>query len=189
MSGERQRGIDLDTKSLLNEISQTRLAIELTRLGARLQVLEVETTLSRDRLTRLYKELCGMSPPKGMLPYSADWFVTWLPNIHSSLFYSAYRFISKESQSTRIGAIISAYRVYREHVSLCESESVLGFTRAWTLVRFIEAGILQLTRCTGCGAAFVTHAHQPAGTFVCGLCRPPSRAGKKLRARTAEDEK
>ena len=31
-----------------------------------------------------------MSPPKGMLPLSADWFVTWLPNVHSSFFYNIY---------------------------------------------------------------------------------------------------
>ena len=70
-------------KSVLQDANQTQLAIELIGLGARLQVLEAETTLSRDRLIRLYKELRGASPHKGMLPFSTDWFTTWLPNIHS----------------------------------------------------------------------------------------------------------
>ena len=86
-------------KSVLQDANQTQLAIELIGLGARLQVLEAETTLSRDRLIRLYKELRGVSPPKGMLPFSTDWFTTWLPNIHSSLFFSAYQFMVQEGET------------------------------------------------------------------------------------------
>src|SRR3569833_3379629 len=75
----------MSKKSLLTELRDTQLAIELIELGARPQVLESETTLSRERLLKLYKEVKGVSPPKGMLPFSTDWFLTWLPNVHSSL--------------------------------------------------------------------------------------------------------
>ena len=44
-------------KSLISEAKQIRLAIELIQLGARLQLLELETSLSRERLLKLYKEL------------------------------------------------------------------------------------------------------------------------------------
>ena len=77
-----------EPEELVDEMHQVQLAIELIELGARLQVLETETELSRTRLIKLYKEVRGMSPPKGMLPFSADWFVTWLPNVHSSFFYN-----------------------------------------------------------------------------------------------------
>lgn len=50
--------------------------MELITLGARLQMLESETQLSRGRLIKLYKELRGSPPPKGMLPFSTDWFMT-----------------------------------------------------------------------------------------------------------------
>jgi hypothetical protein len=110
------------TKSVVLEAREIQLAIELIELGARLQLLEAETSLSRDRLIKLYKELKGASPPKGMLPFSTDWFVTWLPN---------------------------------------------------------------MTPCTRCGGHFVTHAHEPHGQYVCGLCAPPSRAGKTRKAKHA----
>ena len=77
-------------KSILDESKDIQLAIELIQLGARLQLLESETSLSRDRLVKLYKELRGVSPPKGMLPFSTDWFLTWQPNIHSSLFLGIF---------------------------------------------------------------------------------------------------
>src|SRR5690606_2743442 len=77
-------------KSVTREAKDIVLASNMVRLGARLQVLQAETSLSYDRLTRLYKEIRGCSPPKGMLPFSVDWFMTWLPNIHASLFYSIY---------------------------------------------------------------------------------------------------
>jgi Flagellar transcriptional activator (FlhC). len=165
-------------KSVLQDANQTQLAIELIGLGARLQVLEAETTLSRDRLIRLYKELRGVSPPKGMLPFSTDWFTTWLPNIHSSLFFSAYQFMVEQGEASGIRAVVAAYRLYLEHVSLLGGEIVLSFTRAWTLVRFFESNMLQLSSCTCCGGQFVTHAYEPNANFVCSLCRPPSRAGK-----------
>ncbi|MEH6467544.1 MAG: FlhC family transcriptional regulator, partial [Porticoccus sp.] len=72
---------------LVDEMQQVQMCIELIEMGARLQVLQTETDLSRGRLLKLYKEVRGNSPSKGMLPFSADWFMTWMPNIHSSLFY------------------------------------------------------------------------------------------------------
>ncbi|MET5116145.1 FlhC family transcriptional regulator, partial [Burkholderia pseudomallei] len=68
------------SKSLVFEVKEFTLAIELIELGARLQLLEDETNLSRDRLIKLYKELKGVSPPKGMLPFSTEWFKTWHQN-------------------------------------------------------------------------------------------------------------
>ena len=44
----------MSEKSLVGEMLQVQLAIELIDLGARLQVLETETDLSRGRLIKLY---------------------------------------------------------------------------------------------------------------------------------------
>ncbi|XNM70885.1 FlhC family transcriptional regulator [Escherichia coli] len=38
---------------------------------------------------------------------------------------------------------------------------------------------MKLSSCHSCGGNFITHAHQPAGSFVCSLCQPPSRAVKR----------
>ncbi|AOK28399.1 transcriptional regulator [Burkholderia singularis] len=173
------------SKSVVIEVKEITLAIELIELGARLQLLEAETSLSRDRLIKLYKELKGASPPKGMLPFSADWFMTWQPNIHSSLFYNIYRFMREHGGCESIHAIVKAYRLYLEHVGLSGDEPALSLTRAWTLVRFFDSGMLQTTPCTRCGGHFVAHAHDPQHGYVCGLCQPPSRAGKTRKAAQA----
>ena len=73
----------MQKKSVVNEAEQIQLAMKLIELGARLQLLESQTNLSRERLIKLYKEMKGVSPPKGMLPFSTDWFLTWQPNIHA----------------------------------------------------------------------------------------------------------
>ena len=168
----------MSEKSLVGEMRQVQLAIELIELGARLQVLESETELSRGRLIRLYKEVRGMSPPKGMLPFSTDWFITWLPNIHSSLFYGFFRHLTVHQRCGRMEGFVKAYRLYLEQMALDGAEPVLGLTRAWTLVRFFESEMFELSACTCCGGHFVTHAHTPTQNFVCGICQPPSRAGK-----------
>ncbi|EPC04268.1 transcriptional regulator [Litchfieldella anticariensis FP35 = DSM 16096] len=172
-------------KSLVSEMLQVQMAIELIELGARLQVLETETDLSRARLIKLYKEVRGMSPPKGMLPFSTDWFVTWLPNIHSSLFYNIYRRLVEDQGCERMEGFVKAFRLYLEQMQLDDSEPVLGLTRAWTLVRFFESDMLELSKCTSCSGHFVAHAHTPCHDFVCGICQPPSRAGKTRKRREA----
>lgn len=165
-------------KSLVDEMRQVQLAIDLFELGARLQVAETETDISRGRLLRLYKEVRGMSPPKGMLPFSTDWFVTWMPNIHASLFYDFYQQLTGYEVDDRMAVFVKAYRLYLEQVMLSESEPVLDLTRAWTLVRFFESGQLELLSCQHCYGRFVAHAYTPVSNFVCGICKPPSRAGK-----------
>ena len=104
----------MSKKSLLAEMRDTQLAIELIELGARPQVLESETTLSRERLLTLYKEVKGVSPPKGMLPFSTDWFLTWLPNVHSTLFINIRRYITRHGECDGIEEVLKSYRLYQE---------------------------------------------------------------------------
>ncbi|CAK9884793.1 MAG: Flagellar transcriptional regulator FlhC [Candidatus Erwinia impunctatus] len=166
-------------KSIVQEAHDIQLAIELISLGARLQMLESETQLSRGRLIKLYKELRGSPPPKGMLPFSTDWFMTWEQNIHASIFCNVWQFLLRSGLSSGVDAVIKAYRLYLEQCPEQDDAPLLGLTRAWTLVRFVESDMLELTGCKSCGGAFINHTHQPAGSFVCSLCQPPSRAVKK----------
>ena len=92
-------------KSIVSESKQIQRAIALIKLGARLQVLESETDLSYERLLRLYKEVQGESPARGMLPFSTDWFMTWQPNIHASLFLNMYEYLQKSTDIESIDAI------------------------------------------------------------------------------------
>ena len=172
-------------KSVVTEARQIQLAIDLINLGARLQVLEAETNLSRERLLKLYKEVKGVSPPKGMLPFSTDWFMSWQPNIHSSLFLDIYGYLGREAGLTGIEAIVRAYRLYLEHVMVNGLEEVLSLTRAWSLIRFVDAKMLTTVPCTECGGHFVSHTLDLHRGYVCGLCHVPSRAGKTRQAAAA----
>lgn len=184
-------------KSVAREADEILLATDMIRLGARLQVLQAETSLSYDRLARLYREVKGASPPKGMLPFSVDWFMTWLPNIHSSMFYSIYRYVDRLTPAKKSRALVEAYRLYLEQADAGRqpgeelAEPVLSFTRAWMLVRFFDSGMVQLSKCERCTGLFVAHAHDPQNGFVCAICKPPPRAGKtraRRRAAVAESE-
>ena len=166
------------TKSILDEARQIERAVELIHLGARLQVLESETDLSYERLLRLYKEVAGRSPSKGQLPFSTDWFMTWQPNIHASLFLNIHEYLNKVAALDEIDAVIKAYQLYVEQASAQGLEPMLSVTRAWRLVKFVDNGMLTMTPCSRCGGHFVTHPHEIARHFVCGLCNPPARAGK-----------
>ena len=143
-------------KSVLNESRQIERAVALIKLGARLQVLESETDLSYERLLRLYKEVAGKSPSKGQLPFSTDWFLTWQPNIHSSLFLNVYEYLNKVSTLEDIDAVMKAFRLYSEQMSSLGVEPLLSVTRAWRLVKFVDNNMLSMTRCSKCGGHFVS---------------------------------
>ena len=169
-------------KSVLNESRQIERAAMLIGMGARMQVLESETTLSYERLIRLYKEIAGKSPSKGQLPFSTDWFLTWQENIHSSLFLNIHEYLSKGASLDAVDALTKAYRLYAEQVAAAEIEPLLSFTRAWRLVKFIDNQMLAMTKCSQCGGHFVTEPYENARHYTCGLCNPPARAGKSKAA-------
>lgn len=176
----------MKNKSVVTEAREIQIAVELINLGARLQVLQEETALSRERLLKLYKEVKGESPSKGMLPYSTDWFMTWLPNIHSSLFMDIHQFLVKNANISGVEALIKSYRLYLEQIEVSRGEPELSITRAWFLIRFFDAKMLELTVCTECGGHFVAHTDDLTNHYVCGVCRPPSRAGKTKKAALME---
>lgn len=173
----------MSDKSLLDEIYEVNIAMELINLGARMQVLESETSISRRRLLRLYKELRGCPPPKGMLPFSEDWFMSWEQNIHSSMFYNIYLYLQKTENGRPIKNLMKAYRLYLEQCYPRSSEKpVLGLTRAWTLLRFVGCGIISQKSCAVCKGGFVVATEFIKNPFTCSLCSPPSRALKKTQA-------
>ena len=168
-------------KSVLNESKQIERAAMLIGMGARMQVMESETTLSYERLIRLYKEVAGKSPSKGQLPFSTDWFLTWQENIHSSLFLNIYEYLSKGIDLDPVDQLTKAYRLYTEQIEMAQVEPLLSFTRAWRLVKFVDAGMLNRTKCAQCGGQFVTELYENRH-YTCGLCNPPARAGKSKAA-------
>ena len=162
-------------KSILKEGEDIAIASAMISLGARLQILEQETGLSYDRLSKLYREIKGCSAPKGMLPFSTDWFMSWHPNLHASIFYSIYRYLEKNTPSQGVRALVQAYQLYLEHENSTDgTEPVLSFTRSWILLRFINIGSLRMSTCNECNHEYITKPGV-GESFVCSICRPPAR--------------
>lgn len=159
--------------SVAEEAREVLRAIELIRLGARMPVLERELALSRDRISRIYRETKRALPPKGALPFSTDWYFARLPNIHASLFYNIYLFLRDEAKCSRFDALTRAYRLYLEHCESAQIERVLSFTRAWSLLRFFEGRLLTLTRCAACSGRFVRRMQETHAGSPCLMCAAP----------------
>lgn len=174
------------SKSVVSDARGVQKAYELITLGARLQLLEAETELSRERLLRLYKEVKGVSPPRGMLPFSTDWFLTWQPNVHASVFINIHRYLVTNTGARGIDALTTSYKLYLEHIEANGLDRVLTLTRAWTLLRFVDNKMLCTVACTLCGGHYIANPLDLAADYVCGLCRVPSRAGKR-KARPIQD--
>lgn len=178
-------------QSLLDQAKAVESAAELIRLGARMQVLENMTPMPREKLLRLYKEIRGEAPPRGMLPFSTEWFLEWQPAMHSAL-YLTHRNEVRRLDARRRGVVTegnplwhmpTAYKVYLESVKACGLEPVLTLTRAWSLERFLGSRMLKEVGCRKCGGLFLGHAHDIERGFICGLCKVPPRAGKTAKAK------
>jgi hypothetical protein len=104
--------------------------------------------------------------------------MTWQPNIHASLFLNIPEYLNKVAALDEIDTVIKAYQLYTEQIGAQGLEPQLSITRAWRLVKFVDNGMLTMTPCSKCGGHFVTHPHEIARHYVCGLCNPPARAGK-----------
>ncbi|WP_307873421.1 FlhC family transcriptional regulator [Burkholderia sp. Se-20378] len=170
---------DSNSDGLVHGAQDILDAVAMIRLGARPQMLEIELAMPRDRLLRLYREVRGVSPPKGLLPFSSDWYLTWIANIHASLFYTIYSFLRFKAKCSRVDALVKAYSLYSERCYVAGCCTSLDMTRAWLLIRFVENGDLSCTKCIECGAKFIAYRHDTRRKRVCVSCRPPARAGKR----------
>src|ERR1700686_479783 len=123
---KRKGNTPMAKKSVTEDAQDVMRAAVLIELGARIQVLESEVNLSRDRMIRLYQEVKGESPPKGMLPFSIDWFMTWQPNVHASLFMAYFHFLEKHTKLRGLELIIKSYRMYLDQTQRSGMEMVLS---------------------------------------------------------------
>ena len=127
------------------------------------------------------------------MPFSTDSFITWQPNIHSSLFINIHHFLVEHAGATGIEAVMKAYKLYLEQMPPeAGEEPLLSLTRAWTLVRFFSSKMLAMATCGKCGGKFVVNCLDLNADYAaaCATClrapaRPARRATKRLRRHRA----
>lgn len=171
----------LSAKTSSGDERQIARAAALVKLGAHLQLLECATRLPRERLLGLYKEIHKKSPPAHAAPIPMDWFMSRQANTHASLFLNLYACIEDAGTLDEVESLVRSFRVYQEQLRVLDLPEVLSISHAWRLVKFVDAGILALTPCTRCQAAFVVPTPDLHEMFVCAPCQTPVRAGAGVR--------
>ena len=162
----------LAKENLVDQTSRTLKAIELIKLGARPQFVSTETGININRTHKLFSDVNGYPARKGQSPFSADCFVTNKKlNIDASLFISIHNNITSHSQITPLDALIKSYKLYLEHVYLRDTHRELSFSRSWTLLRLIDAGMLCVAQCIKCCGKFVALPSVINDRFQCVFCR------------------
>jgi len=172
--------------------AEIAVATRMIQLGARAQVVKAEAPLlSAEMINKLYKEIHDKSPPKGMLPFSIEWYLPARANIHATLFYSIHQALTVngrryhgETPSRSIDLLMNAFTLYREtEFAQEDNQFALSFSRAWMLLRFIRARELEPCNCNVCGLGFITHVNRPAKSFRCAMCEPAPRTTGMLTGR------
>ena len=178
--------------SLVERHREMQCAHKLFTLGARVQVAESLLNLPRSMLLKLYAEINKKAPPKGQLPSSSQWFCQHEGNIHSSLFWNLRCRLQEFTTGLTEGEVLcKAYEAYLHEIALHQGEMsvsdgeepLFSITRGWILGRFMRIGELGVTECSNCGGSFIyapLDAPELSHSFVCSLCRPPSRIRQKV---------
>ncbi len=163
---------------LVQQLDLMLKAKELIALGARMQVLEDLTPIPREKLLKLYKEIQGKAPPRGLLPFSVEWFLEWQPSLHTALYLSRREMLlTLNPRASSKDLLAPIYKNYLHCTNSLGMEPVLSLTRAWSVERFLNAKMLKKVACTCCNCVYVGLPHENSKYFVCGLCKVPARAG------------
>lgn len=89
-----------------------------------------------------------------------------------------FNYLQKTSLLDDGELLIKAYELYGEQMDHLGLDKLLSVTRAWRLMKFMHSNLLAMNTCKECSGRFVTDLYENPKFFVCGMCKPPARAGK-----------
>ena len=81
--------------------------------------------------------------PKGMLPFSTDWFMTWQPNAFLAV-HEPVPFLHWPGRLRGLDAIIKSYHLYLDHIETGVDRAFAEPHPRLDLVRFFDADLLQM---------------------------------------------
>jgi hypothetical protein len=165
------------------------MAKQAFELGARCNVVETITGLSRGELSRTFQSVPQMHANHGGMPSSANWFLNdnnHVIGVHVAHFY-AYFFHQFERGISPLEALIVAYQRYFSRYAY---DPRLAFDRAFLLITCVHrlwtmsAPTLEAVRCTECRSLFIG----ALGSSVvlhhnCPLCKLSKEFEKNVRIR------
>ena len=151
---------------------EAQIAEQALLLGARLSVLKHELTIGCTTITSLAHGL-GVTLNKGMLPSSVDYYLSFPQTADAALIAVLHARLSADTAAAlRIERVIAVYTEYCEIMTdVVDQKPRLDFTRAWTLVRFLESGVLNRAQCPCCDIETLEERYPPIHRSSCKLCR------------------
>ena len=164
--------------TILADIEQLNLALELLRRKARVSIVHHETGVSRPKLRVLHRELHGHGAPSGQIPMIGGATIqTRALQVHAGLFAAIYERYAGPAMSRQldIRAVIAAHDLYE---SMVPQEPQLDFNAAWVIARDLRVGTSELRYCGTCELRYlVCSASRLAPT--CPFCVLHPRGGRR----------
>lgn len=174
---------------LIAQMGELALAKRMIELGARMQVLESELTLSKPALLNLYRSIKGESPKKGQVPFLVNYYFEWQVFSNASLFLNIFHkleFISPKLSVAEL--LIKAYESYYSMVTASGQEPKLTFTRAWRLYKFEQVSMIVLKTCPACKGRMIFDPTRIHSNVPCMLCDPPNRNRRALKRKDESEQ-
>jgi Flagellar transcriptional activator (FlhC). len=160
-------------RDLQQEMQRYRQAERLLQLGARVPVVVDMTRLSSWFLRKLSLEINGVSPKKGQIPNSDQWYLRRKNLLQSSLFCQIYQKLMQltDVPTDECTLLMEGYAQWRATIVACGLEPQLSIDRAWWLIKAIKMRSLQPCRCRDCQGQFLQPWSRVRHNFRCESCR------------------
>ncbi|MDO8941069.1 MAG: FlhC family transcriptional regulator [Methylicorpusculum sp.] len=143
------------------------LALEMIKLDARISIISRETGLSTRLLRKSYREIHNKSPSSGLLRNTPDFiYKTKTKEKQATVFCILY----KLDETASFQRLINVYKRYIDFLTLSEQDkpTLLTFSEAWALSRFLDQAQVKLIECPVCSSARLI---TDQSFHVCPICK------------------
>lgn len=128
------------------------------------------TRFSAADVGRIYKEVHGVAPPKGMLPYSPERSIgTSEKRLHASYYGKKYNELAKLGL-TGAHLHLATYRYYLLEFEATVDDALLSFEQAFKIIQSIQIGDLIYAKCGQCSSHFLNVFGTPLSNHSCPVC-------------------
>jgi hypothetical protein len=140
-----------------------------------------------------YKEIKGVKPSAGLLPYDPEWIMKSPENcLHASVYHNIYISLINSTRSSKkyndvellvrkCEVYLAAYTLYEQTIS--GVEAVLNVNRAWHITQQISILSIVGKTCTHCGAVHASVKDFPVNYKLCPVCQTYTDLSGRLKWR------
>ncbi|MFC3110204.1 FlhC family transcriptional regulator [Undibacterium arcticum] len=181
------------SKNTLATTEGVNLIYQLCEVKARAKTIaylmrSTDSSFTPADIGRIYKDIHGESPSKGMMPVSPERAIgSSEKRFHASYYGKKYK---RLSELGLIGARLhlATYQHYLLDFECTVDDALLSFDLGFKIIQSIQIGELVYATCRDCRSHFLNVMGSPLSNHACPLCAIFKKRQRKVEKEVAESD-